>query len=88
MLDASNALSWVVVEADMLVAFKKQLDWHTDIQRMKGYGSCPGRWDPFNLASRSAQASWAKGPVPKLDRPSVPCMFFSWTLFVYITGIN
>lgn len=35
---AWNMLSGVVVEADMLVAFKRLLDRHVDMRGMEGFG--------------------------------------------------
>lgn len=41
----------VVVQADMLVVFRKLLDRHMNRQRLKRFGSCAGIRDEFNLAS-------------------------------------
>lgn len=43
MVSAWNVLLGIVVEAAMLVAFKRFLDRHIDIQVMDGYGLCAGR---------------------------------------------
>lgn len=43
MLSAWNALPEVVVAANALVAFKRFLDRHIDIQVIDGYELCAGR---------------------------------------------
>lgn len=41
--------------AEMLVAFKRLSDRHTNMQGLEGYRTCAGRKDEFNLASWSAE---------------------------------
>lgn len=53
----------MTVEADRIVAFKRPLDGHIN---MEGYGPLSGRGDSFILAQFSALKSWAKGSVPVL----------------------
>lgn len=62
-MDAWNALPRVTVEADRIVAFKRPLDGHIN---MEGYGPLSGRGDSFISAQFSALKSWAKGSVPVL----------------------
>lgn len=50
-VSAQNAFLGCVVEADTIVSFKRHLDRHMDIQKIKGIGESAGRLPWFNLVS-------------------------------------
>lgn len=60
-MDDWNAMSWVVVEADTILAFKGLLDRHMYIQGIDRYGLHASRRDLFILALCLAWTLWDKG---------------------------
>lgn len=56
MSKAWNVLLGMVVEADMIVTFKRLLDRHRDLKGMEGYGTCASRKE-FVLTSCSAHCA-------------------------------